>query len=357
VEQLDYASFGRRLYRQAARDRRPISGSLALTYRCNLSCVHCYLDGARRQPEISTAGWLAIIEQLEPAGCLWLLLTGGEPLLRPDFAEIYLAAKRRGMLVIVFTNGTLVDEAVVELWREWPPHAVEITLYGYSAATYGRITGHPEAREKVYDAVARLARAGVPMRLKTMALRQNVEELDRLRDYSAARGLPFRFDGEIAPTLNGSLKPWDTRLPAERIVELELADSWKREAWRSYLEWAGQPKVQTTLFQCGGGRVSFFVDPAGQLGLCLFDRPLVDLTREPVAAGWSGALRRRREETLLPADHPCNGCPGRVHCEICPPLARMACGDEQAVPEPACELGRCRERAWRDRQPTREHAP
>ena len=346
AETLAWGTLVRRLFGTAVRRRTPIAGSLALTYRCNLSCAHCYLRGSRGGVELSTEKWLEIVRQVRRAGCFWLLLTGGEPLLRPDFARIYLEARRRGMLVSVFTNGLLVDDAVVDLWREHPPHEVEISLYGYSRRVYGEVTGNPDARDACFDAARRLVRAGVPLRLKTMALRGNVGELPRLREFAQKLGAPFRFDAAVSPTLHGSKETCRMALDGDAALRLETADPDRMRAWSGFLGSRPAPPPRRTLFDCGGGRYSFFVGPDGRLSVCPYDVGVHDLASGSFAAGWRGPIRRRRA-LPLPASHACRGCTARSFCNVCPPLARMTTGSETGVPRAECRLGRERARAIR----------
>ncbi len=110
-----WSEFSKKIEQQ----RIPVSGAIALTHRCNLTCLHCYAKeaidaGAADRPELSTPQWINIIEQIKAAGCLYLLITGGEPLLRNDFAAIYSYAKRQGFLVTLFSNGTLVNADIGE---------------------------------------------------------------------------------------------------------------------------------------------------------------------------------------------------------------------------------------------------
>ncbi len=136
------ADFGRRLVNL----RVPISGTLELTHRCNLGCVHCYL-GSRQdrqhsaEREMTTDEVLSVLDQVAAAGCLNLVLSGGEPLLRRDFAEIYRHARGLGLVVTVFSNATLVTEELVDLFRDYPPYAVDISVYGATPATYEKVTG------------------------------------------------------------------------------------------------------------------------------------------------------------------------------------------------------------------------
>jgi len=139
---------------RAARTRTPVAVLFELTRRCNLRCVHCYLGDQiaqhrRQAEELSTPAIKEAMAEWVAAGCLTMTLTGGEPLLHPDFAEIYRHARELGLVVTVFTNGTLVTPETVSLFQEFPPRKVEISLW--------RDGGHARPR----DRPARLARAGV----------------------------------------------------------------------------------------------------------------------------------------------------------------------------------------------------
>ncbi len=104
-----------RLHTRSQRERFPIAAGLELTFRCNLACIHCYVnlpaaDREAKSRELDTDGWRRVLDQCADAGVLWLTLTGGEPLLRPDFCEIYEHAHERGLVLTVYTNATLVTE-------------------------------------------------------------------------------------------------------------------------------------------------------------------------------------------------------------------------------------------------------
>jgi MoaA/NifB/PqqE/SkfB family radical SAM enzyme len=146
IPNISYAQFGEQLYNSAVTKRIPITGSFELTFRCNLRCVHCYCnlppnDQDAIEKELTTEEVFDIFDQIAEAGCLWLLITGGEPLLRKDFLEIYTYAKKKGFIITLFTNGTLITEEIADYLKEWPPNKVEITLYGVTSETYERVTG------------------------------------------------------------------------------------------------------------------------------------------------------------------------------------------------------------------------
>lgn len=343
---LDYAAFSQRLHETAMRERIPLVGAMALTYRCNLVCAHCYLDGCRSADELACEEWLEIIDQVAAAGCLWFVISGGEPLVRPDFARIYRHARERGMLVGVFTNGTLIDDELVEMWRECPPYVVEVSLYGYARETYAEVTGSTTARDAAFAGVRRLARAGIPTRLKSMMLRQNATEIEALRGFAAELGLEFRSDAMVSSGLHGSKKPLASRLDDDRLLRLDAEDDRAQQGWSRFFSCHGEPAARQSLFSCGGGSKFFFLDPSARLGLCPFDIPSYDVRQGSFLAGWNGPIRDRRS-AALPDDHACAGCRDYVFCGVCPPVARMETGSELGRPSSLCELGRQRSSAIR----------
>ena len=114
------------LLNRAAQRNLPATGTLELTARCNLSCKMCYIhnmacDKHLIKEELSTEQWIGIMDQLQSTGTMPLLLTGGEPLLRPDFPTLYMEAVKRGFLISINTNGTLLTEEHFELFAKHKP--------------------------------------------------------------------------------------------------------------------------------------------------------------------------------------------------------------------------------------------
>ena len=126
---LSYSEFGEQLVSKIGNKRVPISGTVELTERCNLECAHCYInlpadDQQAQRKELTYEQWCNIFDQIAEEGCLSLLLTGGEPLLRPDFLDIYAYAKRKGFIITLFTNGTMLTPEIADYLQEWPPFLV-----------------------------------------------------------------------------------------------------------------------------------------------------------------------------------------------------------------------------------------
>ena len=91
IPEVPYGEFSERVHRRAAvhgGGRSPVTGSVELTYRCNLRCAHCYIPHRSGRGELSTDEWKGLLDQVAEAGCLYLLVTGGEPFLRRDALEL-----------------------------------------------------------------------------------------------------------------------------------------------------------------------------------------------------------------------------------------------------------------------------
>ena len=136
------------LHAKASRLHIPLSGTFELTPVCNMNCKMCYVRMSRAEQEavhpLRTAKeWLELGKTARDRGMLYLLLTGGEPFLRPDFREILSGLHQMGLLITINSNGTLIDENVVEWLKESPPVRINITLYGASDETYERMCGNP----------------------------------------------------------------------------------------------------------------------------------------------------------------------------------------------------------------------
>ena len=143
---VPYQIYSNFLFAKAGGQGVPLSGTFELTARCNLDCRMCYIhkranDAAALRRERSADEWLALARDCQKAGTLLLLLTGGEPFLRPDFREIYTGCRRLGLMVSINTNGTLLGDEMIAFLAADPPARVNVTLYGASPETYGALCG------------------------------------------------------------------------------------------------------------------------------------------------------------------------------------------------------------------------
>ena len=345
VQEVTFAEFRKRAGIDAR--RIPIEGTIEPTFRCNLSCVHCYVNEPARsrratERELPLKRLKELIDEIVAEGCLFILLTGGEVLVRPDFPELYLYARSQGLLVTVFTNGTLVTDRIADLFAAHTPESVEITLYGMTKQTYERVTRVPGSYERCLAGIRRLVDRKIPLTLKTMALTWNHDEVEAMQAYARGLGLPFRFDSSLNPRVDcGANRNGELQLDPERALELDLGTPGMLEDLRAFCERFARPDEEFDtehVYTCGAGQSSFTVDPYGRLQMCqLSRRSFHDLQRGSFAEGWHGLFPRLRERTWQRNDV-CRHCNLMALCGSCPGAAEMETGDPEAILPGFCEL-------------------
>lgn len=281
-------------------DRFPLACQWEVTCRCNLHCVMCYTDcfnePERIRQELSTAELLRIMEELAQAGCLELCLTGGEPLARPDFFQIYERAIKLGFLVTLFTNGTLITESIADRLATLPPHRVEISLHGITEATFEQVTLGRGSFQRCRQAIAWLTERRIPLTLKSTALTLNRHEILPIKRYvETIESVGYKLGEEIRPALDGSGAPFRFALEPEALDELHQHDT-------QLLREACQKQIPDTR-PCRSGMRRFHIDAYGFLQLCSGNRAQgYDLRKGSFQEGFYGHLpsfgcRWKREAT------------------------------------------------------------
>ena len=317
----------------------------ALTYRCNVACVHCYAEGAQEDspPILAVAEVRDFFRQFAEAGCLHCTVTGGEPLLCPDFEARWTAIAEQGIRRLLFTNATCVDDRAAAFLRDIPPDWVEVTLLGADAATHDALTRHPGSFAAALAGIRRLERAGVRVRVKTMVMRANAGQIGAIRALAATLGDgSFRLDGQLMGDFRGRLDIASLRVSPEELVELEYAfgentaEAWCHEVNRL----AGFKRER--LYACGAARTAAYLSPWGDLHPCLSaEHCSISLRQMPVRDAWT-----RLKETVcrrpFAEDHPCRDCSAVVFCQNCPAVAQLDVGDENGISPFRCALAKAR---------------
>ncbi len=346
--------------------RAPLSFDLEVTNRCHHNCSHCYINLPAGElqaaaGELSREEILDIARQAAGLGSVWCLLTGGEPLLRADFFDLYLGLKRLGLLVSVFTNASLITREHAELFHRYPPRDLEVTVYGVTAETYERVTRRPGSFAAFRRGLGLLLDLNVKVRLKAMALRDNVHELPAIARFCREHGkdyfrfdpfLHLRFDGDIER--NAEIR--GQRLNPEEIVALEAADPERWPAWQKECAKMAASSADTAgdyLFQCGAGLGSFVVGADGRFRLCSslwHPECLYDLRQGSLREAWEQfvpQVRERRSQDPVLTEK-CRSCPLVNVCFWCPAHAHLETGRLDAWVEYFCRVAQTRVQMLKD---------
>lgn len=351
MEQLSYGQFSAGLHRQLGNQRVPLEVSIEVTRRCPLECLHCYnnlpmgdIEAKRR--EMSKEEHLRVLDELVEMGCFWILYTGGEIFARKDFLEIYTYAKKKGFLITLFTNGTLINEQTADYLKEWPPFSIEITLYGRTRETYEALTKIPGSYDRCLRGIKLLKERGLPLKLKTVATSLNKHEVFAMKRFSEQElGVEFKFDGQVNPRIDCSQSPLAVRLTPEEVVALDMHNpkgvSEYRRLAEHDLEKSTSARSEKVYF-CGGGVKGFAINAYGEVGICVLSQQDTFSTR-------GTSVRRVWEESLLELRNrkrsritKCVQCKIQSLCGMCPASAEMENGDKEAPVAFFCHVAHLR---------------
>jgi len=340
------------------------SFDMEITARCNQNCRHCYInlpagDKRAQRAELKLEEIDRIGREAVELGAFWCLITGGEPLLRKDFADIYLCLKNKGLLVSVFTNATLLNRDHIELFKKYPPRDIEVSVYGVTPETYESVTRKPGSFAAFEQGMDLLLQGGIKVRFKAMALRSNVHELPQISEYCRRITKDyFRFDPMLHLRVDGDTKRNEEiiaeRLSPEEIVAIERADTEHFETLEKGCDKLIVPEFSHAdcnhLFHCGAGHNSFSVSYDGKLRLCssLWHPDCIyDLRQGSLRDAWTvfipqvRDMRSDRQEFL----EKCRRCQIINLCLWCPAHSHLETGEMDSVVEYFCRVAHARAEA------------
>lgn len=355
---VSYESFINSLFEKAGKSGVPLSGSFELTSRCNLNCKMCYIhsgacDKGVASLEKPTEWWLSVARSARDCGMLLALLTGGEPLLRADFKEIYLGLKALGLIVSVNTNGTLIDEEKVELFKKYPPQRLNISLYGTSEKTYESLCLNGKAYSRVASALSALKSAGVPFKLNFTATPLNVADAPEVFRLSKELGVPVQPTFHLFPPVR-SAKSESLRLSPEeaalaqfmwhknRVGEEMLKESYKKLDFGAFTQRTVECGERIS---CRAGSATFWVTWKGELTPCgMMNTPSVRLNSpKDFNSAWE-TIKKEREKIFLPKE--CANCEYRIMCDVCAAVTSAETGRFDIRPKYTCEKAKAYKRLF-----------
>lgn len=341
----------RMLLDQAKCTRTPANGSIELLPLCNMNCDMCYVRLSKKEMEakgrLRTADeWLEVGRQMKDAGVLFLLLTGGEPFLYPDFRRLYLELRKMGMIITINTNGTLIDEDLAEFFGKYKPRRVNITLYGADEDAYTNLCHYPGGYEKTLQGIRLLRENDVDVKVSSSLAQSNKSDLDRLLDIGETLGIPVWVDTYMMPATRERDLPYNMQVRLEpeeaaregiramkRVLGPELFPQYVRQS----VERAEHPEpaeAKPGHMSCMAGQCSFTINWQGEM------RPCVILTEPAISVfevGFEAAWKYIVEETdKILLNEKCSTCHMRHLCRTCAASALLETGSYGGVPDYMC---------------------
>lgn len=341
----------RMLLDQAKRTRTPANGSIELLPLCNMNCDMCYVRLSREEMEakgrLRTADeWLEIGRQMKDAGVLFLLLTGGEPFLYPEFRRLYLELRKMGMIITINTNGTLIDEDLAEFFGKYKPRRVNITLYGTDEETYANLCHYPGGYEKTLRGIWLLREQGVDVKVGGSLALANRDDLDKLLDIGEELDIPVRVDTYMMPAtrerdlpynMQSRLNPEEAARARIRALKREMGPELFPQYVRQSVERADHPEpaeAKPGHMSCMAGQCSFTINWQGEMRPCvILTEPAISVFEVGFEAAWKYIVEETRKILL---NEKCSTCHMRHLCRTCAASALLETGSYDGVPDYMC---------------------
>jgi len=298
------------------------SATIELTKKCNFSCIHCYNSFNQNMPDLSLAELKKIIDTLIEKQCLYIVLTGGEPLLYKNFKEFWIYAYEKGLLITLFTNAALINESIIKLFKKYPPYDIEISMYGYSDATYYALTGVKNQFNKIENNILMLKENSINFSVKSVAIKQNIKEIKDIYNFTKELGVLFKYDLNISPGINGK-KTSHLFAPSKDIIDLfknvpESKDA-KCTLLKNLEESRANFKKNTRLYTCGAGKASVYFNSKGEIHPCTICRsPEINSKDNSLDQILTHALPKLLEKKTYDKDIlACLNCEDSYFCDFC----------------------------------------
>lgn len=332
----------------------PISGTFELTARCNFDCKMCYVhlqNAAELLPrELTADQWLSIAREARDAGMMFLLLTGGEPLIRKDFPYLYTELVKMGLLLSVNTNASLYTDEIRALFRKYPPTRINVTLYGGSEDTYRRLCGNPSFG-RVVDNLKTMKEDGLQVRLNVSLTPYNVGDMEAIDAISRDLCLQAKAASYMYPPVRVEGRPGENaarfdpeeagRVMAEWNAMRDTPEaSIRRGELLREREAAGLTDTCADTEQegvaCRAGRCSFWMTWDGRMLPCgTMDIEASYPLRDGFRTAWD-EVRARTAAIRLPAE--CAACPSRPNCGVCASICKCESGQFDRKPAYFCRM-------------------
>ena len=339
----------RMMLSRAATKGRPLNGSLELLPLCNMNCDMCYIrmspEEMKKSGRLHTADeWIRLAREMEEAGVLFLLLTGGEPLLFQDFRRLYQELRQMGMILTINTNGTLLDEEWADFFGKYKPRRINITLYGSDDTAYEKLCHYPGGFSRTVRAIRLLRERGVDVKINGSVTKDNRDDMEAIYRIGRELDVPVHMDTYMLPGL------YERNLSFEKQSRLTPEDAAAADIYMRQMEtepeaflWYAQ-NILAQIEQknitypdqitCLAGNCSFAISWKGDMRPCVtFDKPAVSVFEKGFEPAWKEISQEAKK---LRVSETCVTCSLRPACKTCPASAYLETGSCDGVPEYLC---------------------
>ena len=361
MRNISHKAFERKFLENAMKHAIPVNAAFELTPVCNLDCKMCYVhlqDPSIKNRLLNGDQWISIMDQAFDLGMFSALLTGGEALTHPDFFRIYRHLTDRGICVSLKSNGILLNNDALEVFRKVPPTTLDVSVYGCDDESCRAVTGR-----EIFETVDRNLRAALdadmPLRLMITPSVHMMPWMEKILRYAGSFGVETRVNVYLVePYDNTGRKKEDFDLTADQIMDiLRMADEILPDSGSSGMDddeapadkGGSESMIGKGMLRCAAGRTRFAVSWEGIMAPCL-QFPKEMISENVLESGVAQAWKTIHEKTVaLRAPAECLNCGIRDECVWCPIKHGHAALSDRCDPA-MCELEKRMNSRWRERK-------
>lgn len=348
----------------SALPRIPFEGSIDLTYRCNNRCRHCWLwepaGSPLQQRELTFDEIRRIVDEARAMGCQRWSISGGEPMLRHDFPEIFDYITQKSVSYSINTNGTLITPQIAQMLKRKGNKM--IALYGATPQVYDHITQHPGGFEMVMQGIHYLQEAGAGFIIQLVPMQGNYHQWDEMITLAKQMSPRWRVGASwLWLSQNSSLQRnqeiLGQRLPPNIVIDLDKPDLPSKDL---HIEQSTATKQKSfdenCLFaRCIENRRDFHIDAYGGLSWCSFIKDPVlrfDLLQGSFKEAWEIFIPSCVNKVCADQEwnENCGSCELRSDCRWCAVYAFLETGRYTAPIPYLCEVAKETRRYNDDRE-------
>ena len=334
---MDWSGYVVALGEKCKKAGKPFSATFELTPFCNFRCKMCYIRLTPEQAKIqgkllTTDQWISIAKEAKRLGALGLEMTGGEAVIRSDFALLYEAFVKMGYLITLRSNGYFLRGEILELLKRYKPRCLSITLYGGSDETYKRVCGIDNGFSIITDNILALRAAGINLRLTATLTKENESDKVKLRDWAMKNNFFIAFFGGLITPIRAAKRPID-HLRVEYGFEKKYESN---SVLNRVIE--DREKYLNPFWMCRQFGTRFCISWDGRMTLC---NCLPSIWTDVLSKGVQDAFTSLYEElNVVRRPSECEQCQYIDYCGSCPARLLSETGNHEKTCDSLCKIAR-----------------
>ena len=292
---------------------------IEITDVCNFRCNHCYISKAKNFISFDEAKF--IVDILLKKEVFHVTLTGGEPLIHPDFVKIYKLMKNAGMHVTLFSNGSLFSDEIISLLKALPPIQIEISLYGHDEASYCDFVKRKNKFGVVLNNLRKLKEAGLNVIIKFTLMKDKEQKMEYVKKLGEQLNIDVRCGLMVLATLDGNAQTKHLRISSDQAACIELDTDDRKQAWKEEVE-KHNFSIRKEM-KCRAGITSLAISADKKLSICaLLRTPSYKFTdTNTLSTGIKEVYKKRKEIEQLYKTSACSSCTLSKLCFSCPGIS------------------------------------